>query len=69
MEDIELLIDEIVNDKEFNKSETEIETNESTKELKFPQEYDEGGIIILDGLNEKKMKDPGVQAMFRRSRH
>ena len=36
--------------------------------MKFPQEYD-GGIIILDDLNEKELNDPRVQAMFKRSRH
>ena len=35
----------------------------------FPQEYDDGGIIMLDDLNEKEMIDPRVQAMFKRSRH
>ena len=37
--------------------------------MKFPQEYDVGGIIILDDLNEKEMNDRRVQAMFKRSRH
>ena len=37
--------------------------------MKFPQEYQYGGIIIIDDLNEKEMNDPGVQAMFKRSRH
>ena len=36
--------------------------------MKFPEEYDDGGIIILDALNEKEMKGPRVQAMFKRSR-
>ena len=36
--------------------------------MKFLQEYHDGGIIILDDLNEKKMNDPRVQAMFKRSR-
>ena len=36
--------------------------------MKFPQQYD-GGIIILDDLNEKETNDPRVQAMFKRSRH
>ena len=39
------------------------------EELKFAQEYDDGGVIILDHLNEKEMNDPRVQAMFKRSRH
>ena len=50
-EDIDIVIDEVVNNKDFEKSDTEIETYE---ELKFPQEYDDGGIIILGDLNEKK---------------
>ena len=37
--------------------------------MKFPQEYDDGGIIILDDLNEREMNDSRVQAMFKRSRH
>ena len=67
-EDIDIVIEEIVNNKDFEKSDTEIETYESIEELKFPQEYD-GGIIILDDLNEKEMNDPRVNAMFKRSRH
>ena len=39
------------------------------KQLKFPPEHDDGGIIILDDLNEKEMNDPRVQAMFKGSRH
>ena len=60
---------ERVNNKDFEKSDSEKETYESTEELKFPQEYEDGGIIILDELNEKEMNDPRVQAMFKRSRH
>ena len=33
--------------------------------MKFSQEYDGGGIIILDDLNEKQMNDPSVQAMLK----
>ena len=40
-EDINLLIDEILNNKDFEKSNTEIETYESIEELKFPQEYED----------------------------
>ena len=58
----------IVNDEDFESSEIEIETYNSIEELKFPNEYD-GGIIILDDLNQKEMEDPRVQAMFKRSRH
>ena len=67
-EDIDIVIEEIINNKDFEKSHTEIETYESIEELKFPQEYDDGGIIILDDLNEKEMNDPRVQAIFKRSR-
>ena len=38
-EDIDVVIEEIVNNKDFEKSDTEIETYESIEELKFPQEY------------------------------
>ena len=53
-EDMEIVIDEIVNKKHFEKSKTEIETYESIEELKFPRKYDAGGIVVLDDLNETK---------------
>ena len=68
-EDIDIVIDEIVNNKDFEKSDTKIETYESIEEMKFPQDYNDGGIFILDDLNEKEMNDSRVQAMFKRSRH
>ena len=68
-EDIIIVIEEIVNNKDFQKSDTEIETFESIEDLKFPQEYESNSIIILDDLNQKEMDDPRVQAMFKRSRH
>ena len=67
--DIDIVIEEIVINKNFEKSDTERETYESIEEIKFHQEYDDGGIIILDDLNEKQMNDPRVQAMLKRSRH
>ena len=67
-EDTDLVIEEIVNNKDFGKSDTEIETYESI-ELKFPQEYETNSIIILDDLNQKEMDDSRVQAMFKRPRH
>ena len=63
------MIEEIVNNKDFQKSDTEIETYESIEGLKFPQEYENNSIIILDDLNQKEMDDPRVQAMFKRYRH
>ena len=67
-EDIDIVIEEVVNKKTFEKSDTEIETYESIEKLKFRQEFDDGGINILDDLNEKGMEVPLVQAMFRRSK-
>ena len=67
--DIDVVIDELVNNKDFEKSGCGIETFESIEELKFPQEYENNSIIILDDLNQKEMDDPRVQAMFKRSRH
>ena len=67
-EDIDIVIEEMVNNKDFQKSDTEIETYESI-ELKFPQEYENNRILILDYLNQKEMDDPRVQAIFKRSRH
>ena len=37
--------------------------------MKYPQEYEDGGVIILDDSNEKEMNESRVQAMFKRSRH
>ena len=68
-EDIDVVIDELVNKKVFEKSDTEIETYESIEELKYPQEYEDGGINILDVLNDEEMNDPLVQAMSKRSKH
>ena len=68
-EDIDIVIEEIVNNKDFQKSNTEIETYDNIEELKFPQDYENNSIIILDDLNQKEMDGPRVQAMFKRSRH
>ena len=66
---MDVVIEEIVSNKDFEKSDTEIETYESIEDLKFPQEYENNSIIILDDLNQKEMDDPRVQVMFKRSRH
>ena len=66
---MDILIEEMVNNKDFEKSDTEIKTFNNIEELKFPQEYENNSIIILDDLNQKEMDDPRVQAMFKRSRH
>ena len=46
-----------------------IEICYSVEELIYPQEYEAGGKVLLDNLNEKEMIDPRVQAMFKRCRH
>ena len=68
-EDIDIVIEEIVNNKDFEKSNTEIETFDSIEKLKFPQEYENNSIIILDDLNDKEINNEKIQAMFKRGRH
>ena len=67
--DIEIVTDEIVNVKDFEKSDIKRETYGSIDELNYPQDYNDGGIIILDNKNDKEKTDPRVQAMFKGSRH
>ena len=66
---IEIINEEMVNNKDFQKSDTEIETLDTIKELRFPQEYDNNSIIILDYLNEKEINNDEIQAMFKRGHH
>ena len=68
-EDIDIIIEEVINNKDFEKSYIEIESFNDIEDLKYPQEYESNSIIILDDLNQKEMDDPRVQAMFKRSRH
>ena len=67
--DIDIVNEEIVNSKGFEKSLTEIETFDIIEDLKFPQDYEINSIITLDDLNQKDMDDLRVKAMFKRSRH
>ena len=67
--DIDIVIDEIVNNKDFEKSDTEIETFNDIEDLKFPQEFENNSIIILDDLKEKEINNDKIQAMFKRGRH
>ena len=60
---------EIVKNKGFEKSDTEVETYELMEELKFPQEYGKNSIIILDDLNDKEINNDKIQAMFKQGRH
>ena len=68
-ENIDEVIVEIVKNKHFEKSDTELETYEKLEEMKFPQIYEDGGISIPGDLNEKEMINPRVQAMFKRLRY
>ena len=68
-EDIDIVIEEIVNNKDFEKSNIEIETFDNIEELRYPQEYENNSIIILDDLNEKEINNDKIQAMFKRGRH
>ena len=63
------MIEEIVDKKDFQKSDAEIETYDDIEELKYPQEYEKDGIIILDDLNRKETNNEKIQAMFERGRH
>ena len=66
--DIDIVIEDIVSKKDFEKSNTQTETFDNIEDLKFSQEYENNSIIILDDLNQKEMDDPRVQTMFKRSR-
>ena len=68
-ENIDVVIEELVINKDFQKSDTEIEAYENIEDLKFPQEYENNSIIILDDLNEKEINNVKIQAMFKRGRH
>ena len=68
-EDTVLVIDERVNNKGYEKADTEIETYEKTEEKKFPQKHQDGDIFNLEDLNEVEMSNPRLQAMFKQSRH
>ena len=65
----DVVIEEIVSSKDFEKLDCEIETFDNIEELKFPQEYENSSIIILDGLNEKESDNEKIQAKFKRGRH
>ena len=44
-DDIDLVFEEVINEKDYKKSYTEIETYESIEELKFPHEYENNRIL------------------------
>ena len=65
-ENTDLVFDEVVNNKIFNKSDNEIETYESIEELRYPQDYENNSIIVLDDLNEKEINNDEIRSMFKR---
>ena len=64
-EDIDIVIEEIVKNKDCKKSDTEGKTYETIDELKYPQDYKDNDTFILDQLNEKRKHDLRVQALFK----
>ena len=67
-EGIDIVIDEIINTKDFEKTATEIETFDNIEKLRYPQEYENNSIIILDDFNEKEINNDKIHAMFKRGR-
>ena len=67
-EDIDTVIDEIVINADFQKSDTELETFDRIEGLKNTQEFEINSIINLDHLNEKEINNDKIQAMFKRGR-
>ena len=51
--DIDIVIEEIVNNTDFEKSNTELETFDNIQDLKFPQVYENNSINILNDLIRK----------------
>ena len=68
-EDIDPVIEELVKNKYFEKSDCEIEAFDSLEELKYSEDYENNSINMLDDLNEKKINNDKIQAMFKRGRH
>ena len=66
---IDVVIDEIVDNKDFQKSDTEIEAFDNLEELNYAQEYKNKRNIKRDNLNEKEIKNDKIQAMFKRGHH
>ena len=67
-EHIAVVIDEKVENKNFEMSDTELETYESIEDIKLPQDYENNSINVSDDLNEKEIINDKIQAMFKRGR-
>ena len=68
-EDIDIVIDEIVNNKDFQNSDCEIDTYDNIKELKYPSHYENNSIVTLDDLDEKEINNDKTQAKIKRGHH
>ena len=66
--DNDLVIEDIVKTKHFEKSDCEMETYELIEELKNPQEDESNSFIILEDLNEKEINNDKIQALFKQGR-
>ena len=71
LDDLDDVIEEIVNDEDFESSEIECESYDNIDDLKDPQEYESDihTVIILDDLNKQQLEDKRVQMLFKRGRH
>ena len=58
-------MDEIPKNKDFQNTDTEIETFDSIEEKKYPQDNEKNSIIIVDDLKEKEINNDEIQAMFK----
>ena len=67
-EDINLVIDELINIKDCEKSDIETETFDKTEEINYPQDYENNSTYILDDLNERDINNDKIQATFKRGR-
>ena len=70
-EDLDVIIEEIGNNENFEKSELQIETHQSIEEMKYPQEFESDFSILttIDDLGEKAKNDPRFQAIFKSLSH
>ena len=70
-EDFDIVSDEKVINKDFQKANTEIETYETIEELNGHQDFDsyQPIVFILDDLNQLQLDEPLVQILFKKSRH
>ena len=71
LDELDITIEEIINDEDFESSHIECESYDNIDELKDPQEYESDipTVIILDDLNKQQLQGPCVQMLFKRGRH